>query len=86
MYELILNDETVVNVDTVGVGQQGELWIHVKDLSLVECVTIFSNPEKTAQMNIDYGSSVTDSFTGYTVLTSVSVCSDFVKVSLAKGG
>ena len=85
MYELILNDETIVNVDTVGVGQQGELWIHAKGISLIDCVNIFSNPDKTAQMDIDYGSNVTDSFTGFTVLTSVSVCPDFVKVSLAKG-
>ena len=84
MYDLIMNDGSTVDVRVAGVGQQGDLWIHVAGLSLVECVTVFSDPAKTARMHIDYDETISDTFEDYTELVNVQVCDDYVKVCLAR--
>lgn len=83
MYYLIMNDGSSVPVKMAGVGEQGDLWIHVVGLSLVECVTVFSDPA-TSRMHIDYDETISDTFEGYTELVNVQVCDDYVKVCLAR--
>lgn len=86
MYQLLLADGGTVSVSMAGVGQQGDLWVHVHGLTLPECVAVFSSPEKTRSMHIDYdGESVQDTFEGYTELFSVSTAGDFLRVGLARG-
>lgn len=84
MYELEMNDGTVVNTTVSGVGQQGDLWLHVVGLSLVECVSVFSDPAKTSVMHVNYDETISDTFEGYTELVNVQVCDDYVKVCLSR--
>ena len=77
-------DGSTVSVSMVGASQQGTLWIHAQGLSLVECVNIFSNPQKTSHMHIQYDPTIYDDFYGYTELISVAVCDDYVKIGMVK--
>ena len=85
LYELKLADDSTVQVSMAGVGLQGELWVHVHGMTLAECVAVFTNPQKSAQMTIDYDGTINDSFSGFTDLFSVSVCDDFIVVGLKRG-
>lgn len=84
MYSLMLNDGSAAEVSMAGVGQQGGLWIHVHNSSMGECFRIFSDPQKTAAMSIEYDPTIGDEFTGYTELISLSVCDGFIKVGLER--
>ena len=84
MHELIMADYSVVSVSMAGVGQQGGLWIHVHNKSFLECAQIFSNPDKTQLMRIEYDETINDHFENYTNLVSLSVCDDFIKVGLER--
>jgi len=85
VYDLILADGTIVRTTASGVGQQGDLWIHAVDMSFMDCVNTFSNPEKTKYMRVNYSESILDEFKGYTELFSISAGTDFIKIGLAKG-
>lgn len=84
LYDLILADGSIVKVSMAGVGQQGDLWIHAHGLSVLECASVFGNPEKTAAMHIQYDETIADDFVGFTVIISISVCDDFVKVGMSR--
>ena len=85
LYDLILADNSKVSTSMTGVGLQGDLWIHAHGLTLVECVNIFSDPNKTSEMHVNYDRTISDMFVGFTELFSVSVCGDFVRIGLGKG-
>ena len=84
MYELMMADNSTVNVSMAGEAQQGGLWLHVHDMSILECAETFSDPANTQTMHIEYDEGIESTFEGYTVLISVSVCGDFVKVGMEK--
>ena len=84
LYELILDDETTVSVSMAGVGQQGDLWIHVHGMTVADCAAVFSDPGKTGHMHIDYDRTIADEFDGFTNLFYVAACDDFVKVGLGR--
>lgn len=86
VYDLILMDGTVLQTTASGVGQQGDLWIHVVGIDFMNCVTIFEDPKKTEKMYVQYSPEIKDEFVGYTELFSVSVGDGFIKVGLARGG
>ena len=84
-YDLILADGSTVPVSMAGVGQQGDLWIHVQERSVSECALIFTDPQKTQTMQVSWDDTMTDTFEGFTELFYLSTCEDFVKVGLGKG-
>ena len=84
LYDLVLDDDTIATVSMAGVSQQRDLWIHVHDMTVAECATVFSDPQKTAHMHINYDPTILDDFVGYTDLFYVAVCGDFVKVGLGR--
>ena len=84
MYQLEFADGSFVTVSMAGVGQNTGLWIHAHNLTLIECVNIFGNPQKTSTMHIQYDETISDNFVGFTNLVSVSTCDDFVKIGLEK--
>ena len=85
LYDLVMSDNSIVKVSMAGVGQQGDLWVHVHNLSMIECATIFTDPQKTSLMLIAYDENISDRFDNYTNLFSLSVCDDFIKVGIARG-
>ena len=60
VYDLILMDGTVLQTTASGVGQQGDLWIHVVGIDFMNCVTIFEDPKKTEKMGHILGQNGTE--------------------------
>jgi len=84
MYELRMNDGSTVQVSMAGVGQLTGLWIHAHGLTIMEAFMIFTNPQKTAMMQVEYDETIRDVFEGYTNLVSISICEDFIKIGMEK--
>ena len=84
LYDLIFNDNTAVSVSMAGVGQQGDLWIHVHGMTVSDCAIAFSDPDKTEHMHINYDETIKDDFEGFTNLFYVAACDDFVKVGMER--
>ena len=84
LYDLVLDDGTIVSVSMAGVGQQGDLWIHVHDMTVADCAIAFSNPNKTNHMHVDYDKTIADDFEGFTNLFYIAECDDFVKVGIGR--
>lgn len=85
MYTLELADGSTVEISMAGVGQQGDLWVHAHGLTLAECVAIFSDPQKTSRMRVEYDKTINDTFEGFTNIFSVSDAGGFMRVGIARG-
>lgn len=64
----------------------GVLVVEPLDMDFVQAATVFSNPDKTATIECDYGSEIHETFTGFTELVGIyNGLSDHMTVSLRKG-
>lgn len=69
---LILADGTVLEGSGAAIDSKRKLWLWTKrKYSMAEIFALFSDPEKTANIRVDYSEISSETFEGYTHLSSV---------------
>ena len=71
--KLILNDGTIIEGGDAGLSSNGNLWLWFTGYTMMQTVTIFLDPVKTASITFWRTEGAEDTYEGYTNCTNINI-------------